>query len=280
MLGDGRTHGSPVSAYACRAVPAAHPHDVDLQRLVGLVREVLRGEEQGQLADGHRRAAGRSRDARRTSRTPGRSTGPRGPRPVVGFGRSSTTKRLPVSGGRDHAVVHRPDVGVEPRAGVLDVEDHRVHAGAAEDVGERVAALQVGVVDRQPGALVDVAALRAAGLRRAAEAVLRAEDGDQVDLVRGRHHVDLVGQVGQDAGRVGDDAHLLTAQHVVAAGDQLLDPGPHRLAAARRGRGRGRAGQRRSGGHSGGRGTERAEEAPPAEAGRPGCVVGSVMSCS
>jgi hypothetical protein len=111
----------------------------------------------------------------------------------------------------DHRVVERPDVGVETGADVLDVVDHGVDAGLHNDVGERLPALAVGVVDGKPGARVGVETLRATGLRRPAEAVLGAEDGGQVHPIVAVHHVDLVTQVGQDTGRVGDDADLLAA---------------------------------------------------------------------
>jgi hypothetical protein len=42
--------------------------------------------------------------------------------------------------------------------------------------------------------------------------VLGPEDGDHVDPSGGDHRVDDVGEVLQDAGRVGDDPHALPAQ--------------------------------------------------------------------
>ena len=63
---------------------------------------------------------------------------------------------------------------------------------AREDVGERPAALGVGVVDGQPGGRVVVAPLGAAGLRGSAEAVLGAEDGGQLHPGVRVHHVDDV----------------------------------------------------------------------------------------
>lgn len=115
-----------------------------------------------------------------------------------------------------HAVVQRPDVRVEARADVLDVEDDGVDAGRGEDVGQRPAALQVRVVDGQARGRVVVAALGAAGLCGAAEAVFRAEDGDQVHAVVRVHDVDDVADVPGDAGGVGDDADSPAAELLVA----------------------------------------------------------------
>ena len=85
--------------------------------------------EPGELADGHAVLLG-DRACRPTKvACSGCSTGPRAAVPPIGLGRSSTTNRTPASDGGDHAVVHRPDVGVEPGADVLDVEHHRLDAG-------------------------------------------------------------------------------------------------------------------------------------------------------
>src|SRR5690606_41813165 len=104
-----------------------------------------------------------------------------------------------------HAVVEGPDVGVEAGPDVLDVEDDRVHARRGEDVGERLTALEVGVVHRQAGGGSVVAALGAARLGGAPEAVLRAEDGGQPHPGVGVHDVDDVARVAGDACGVGDD---------------------------------------------------------------------------
>ncbi|CAM5270385.1 hypothetical protein STENM327S_04977 [Streptomyces tendae] len=156
---------------------------------------------------------------------------------------------LPRQPGRLHAVEQRPDVRVEARAHVLDVEDDGVHAGGRQHVRERLPALQVRVVDRQPGRGVVVAPLRAARLRRTAEAVLGAEDGRQVHPVVGMHHVDDVAHIPGDAGRIGDDADLLPPERGVAAVGEALEAGAQPAAPVPRGRGLRRA--RRSGGGSG-----------------------------
>src|SRR5665647_1143560 len=46
-----------------------------------------------------------------------------------------------------HRLVHRPDVGVEPGADVLDVEDNRLDVGGAIKVSQLGSGGSVGVVD-------------------------------------------------------------------------------------------------------------------------------------
>ena len=91
-------------------------------------------------------------------------------------------------------------------------------------------ALQVRVVDRQPGRRVVVAPLGAARLRRAPEAVLGAEDGDQVHPVVGVHDVDDVADVPGDPGRVGDDADPLPSSRpypsAASRSKPVRSPGP------------------------------------------------------
>ncbi len=142
--------------------------------------------------------------------------------------------------GRLHAVVERPDVGVEACAHVLDVEDDGVHAGGGEDVGEGAAALEVGVVDGEAGRGVVVAAFGAAGLGGPPEAVLGAEDGDEVHPVVGVHDVDDVAGVTGDAGGIGHDAHAFAAELGVAVRGEVLEARAQSPAAFRSGRPGGR----------------------------------------
>ncbi|CAM5273240.1 hypothetical protein SCALM49S_10345 [Streptomyces californicus] len=162
--------------------------------------------------------------------------------------------------GRLQAVVERPDVRVEARARVLDVEEDRVHARGGEHVGQVLPVLEVRVVDRQPGRRVVVAPLGAARLRGAPETVLRAEHGRQLHPGVRMHDVHDVPYVGGDPGRVGDDPDLLAPQHPVAVGRQPVEAGAHPAASgavAVRGRGRrgtGAGRRRRQGSHRASRG--------------------------
>src|SRR4029079_18671819 len=127
--------------------------------------------------------------------------------------------------GRLHGLVHGPDVGVEPGADVLNVEHDRLDVGGAIEVGQLGGGGSVDVVDRHPRARVDVVALRIAGLGRATEPVLRAEHSDHVDLAGSHHPVHQVGQVIQDAGRVGHDTDPLTGQGCPAALPEAVSAG-------------------------------------------------------
>lgn len=149
---------------------------------------------------------------------------------MTGFGRSSTTNRFAGEPRRLHAVVQRPDIGVEAGSRVLDVEDDGVHTGGGEDVGECLTALQIRVVDRESGRRVVVAALGPARLRGAPEAVLGAEDGDQVHAVVGVHHVDDVPDVAGDARGVGDHADALAAELGVPGPGEALEAGAEPVA--------------------------------------------------
>ena len=102
----------------------------------------------------------------------------------------------------------------------------------AEEVGDLRRRLRVGVVDRDAGARVEAAGLRPAGLGAAAEPVLGPERGHQVDPVVGGHHVDLVAQVGDDAGRVGDQPDPLAGHHPVAVAGEGVEAGEHAAAVA------------------------------------------------
>jgi hypothetical protein len=67
--------------------------------------------------------------------------------------------------------------------------------------------------------------------------VLGTEHGDDVHVIAGGHHVDLVTQVRQDTCGIGDDAHLLTTEKPIAVPCELLDADPHSArASARTGR--------------------------------------------
>ncbi|EAQ00548.1 hypothetical protein JNB_10254 [Janibacter sp. HTCC2649] len=128
---------------------------------------------------------------------------------------------------RLHRRVHRPDVGVEPRTDVLDVEDDRVDASSANHLRELRGRRAIGVIDRQAGALVDVGVLRLAGLSRAAEAVLGPEDALDVDGTGLVHLVDDRAQVHQDAGGVRDDADLASGQDGPVRGGGDIRTGRH-----------------------------------------------------
>ena len=110
---------------------------------------------------------------------------------------------------RPHRGVHRPDVGVEPRPHVLDVEDDGLDPRLPVEAGELLGRGAVGVVDHDPGARVLVVALGVPRLRRAAEAVLGPEDRHDVDPAGVDHRVHHVAEVLQDPGRVGDDTDPL-----------------------------------------------------------------------
>src|SRR5690606_11576067 len=164
-----------------------------------------------------------------------------------------------------HAVVEGPDVGVEAGPDVLDVEDDRVHARRGEDVGDRLTALEVGVVHRQAGGGIVVAALGAARLGGAPEAVLRAEDGGQPHPVVAVHDVDDVARVAGDAGGVGDDADALPVEQGVPVGREAFEAGGGPAAAARCRRRRGGGRLRRGGGdrHRGRGGGEQGPSGQP-----------------
>src|SRR5690606_19579453 len=55
------------------------------------------------------------------------------------------------------------------------------------------------------------------------------EHRDDVDLAAAHHLVDLVGEVGQDAGRVRDDADALPLEQLVAVCGELLDAAAYPL---------------------------------------------------
>ncbi len=99
------------------------------------------------------------------------------------------------------------------------------------------------------------------GLGGAAEAVLGAEDGDDVDLAAEVHEVDLVAQVGQDAGGVGDDADGLAGEFGEVVVGEDFDAGPDAPAAPGPGRVGGEERQGRPAHDGGGA----AEERPPVE---------------
>src|SRR5690606_745081 len=80
-----------------------------------------------------------------------------------------------------HGAVHRPDVGVEPRAHVGDVEHHRVHVRLAQQFGELVGIDAVDVVHGYARARILVVAFGTTGLRAATETVFGAEHGDRAD---------------------------------------------------------------------------------------------------
>ena len=127
-----------------------------------------------------------------------------------------------------HGRVHRPDVGVEARTRVLDVEHDGVHAGGPEHRGHLVGAGAVGVVDRDAGARVRVRALRVAGLGGAPKAVLGAEDAPDVDGPGLVHLVDDRPQVGEYAGGVGDDPDLAARERGPAGGSGPVRARGHR----------------------------------------------------
>ena len=131
---------------------------------------------------------------------------------------------------RAHRRVHRPDVGVEARPDVLDVEDDGLDAGRAEQRRHLRRVGAVGVVDHEAGARVGVVALRVARLGGAAEAVLGPEDADDVDGAGLVHLVDDGAQVGEDARRVGDDPDLLPGEGRPAGRGRALGAGRHGVA--------------------------------------------------
>src|SRR5690606_34836595 len=102
-----------------------------------------------------------------------------------------------------------------------------------------------------------------AGLGGAAEAVLGAEDGGDVDLAAEVHEVDLVAQVGQDPGGVGDDADGLSGEFGEVVLGEDLDPGLDASAAPGPGRPRGEDGQGRTA-HGGGGAAEEGSSVDPA----------------
>ena len=134
--------------------------------------------------------------------------------------------------GGDHRVVHGPDVGVEPRADVLDVEDHGLHLRLGEEAGELRRVGPVRVVDRHPGPLVHVGVLRGTGLGRAAEAVLGSEhaaDGD----AGGHHGVHDADQgTAEHPGRVGDHPDPLSPELPPVLGRHHVGAGADPTAAA------------------------------------------------
>src|SRR5699024_4255700 len=126
------------------------------------------------------------------------------------------------AGRGDHRLVHRPDVGVEPHTDVLDVEDDGVNPGLGVERLELGGVRTVGVVNGDAGPLVHVGLFGVAGLGGAAEAMLRTEDRADVHLAGGVHRVHDADQaVGDDAGRVGDDADPAAVEHppVIGMGD-------------------------------------------------------------
>ncbi|CAB46791.1 hypothetical protein [Streptomyces coelicolor A3(2)] len=252
-----RHPGQPVGVVELRPLPARHRHRLQRHRR----RQELAVEEQRQLGDRHavrlrdRLPPDEGRELLVQDRAEGLPSGHR-VRAVQDH------EPLPREPGRLHAVEQRPDVRVEARAHVLDVEDDGVHAGRREHVSERLPALQVRVVDRQPGGGVVVAALGAARLRRTAEAVLGAEDGGQVHPVVGVHDVDDVAHVPGDAGRVGDDADLLSVEPGVAVVGEALEAGAQPAAPASVARGC-RVGRARRGGGGAGRHRGRRGEQVP-----------------
>jgi acyl-homoserine lactone acylase PvdQ len=220
-VGARRHPGEAGGVVEVRPLPARHQHGVQRHRR----REELLVEQPRQLRHRHpvrlrdRLPAHEGRELLVQHGTLGAPAGHR-VRPVEHH------EPLPGEPGRLHAVVQRPDVRVEAGARVLDVEDDGVHAGGREDVGQRLPALQIRVVDREAGRRVVVAALGAAGLGGAAEAVLGAEDGHQVHPVVRVHDVDDVADVACDAGRVGDDADAFAVEEGVAVRGEALEAGP------------------------------------------------------
>ena len=210
MFGEGGTQGSPVSWAGAEGLPALDAYDLQLGlSAVAFVRQKLAVEVAGQLA--HRQAVllddGLQPHAGGELLCHQRPVGSPSDR-VRPVEHDEVGADVP---GGDHRVVHGPDVGVEAHPDVLDVEDDGVRFRLAEQLGHLRRVRSVGVVDRQPGARVLELRLGLARLCASAEAVLGAEDTDDVQFLVCGHGVHDVACAPQYARWVADDADLASA---------------------------------------------------------------------
>ena len=149
-------------------------------------------------------------------------------------------------GGGLHAVVHRPDVGVEARARVLDVEDDGVDAGLGE-----MAAIWCPTwrTRRRPGSRC-AGPCRSPRSRRPAPSRGSRARGRTPRRGRPRPTACITStswvRSRSDAGRVGHHADLLALELLVAARVQDVEAGLH-AARPRRGGCGGERGERRRG---------------------------------
>ena len=122
-----------------------------------------------------------------------------------------------------HHQAEGADEGVGAGADVLDVVDDDVEA--AEHLRGRLAGRAVDGVDRQAGRLVAAALDLAAGVDVAADAVLRREQGDEVDFGGLEEDVDGALQVAVHPRGVREQADALALQAFEAALAEDFDAG-------------------------------------------------------
>ena len=199
MLGDGLIHGRPVSSNQSSPLPVLDRHDGQVGADVVLAVEQPRQlPHRHAVADRHREVADeaelrlvehRALDLKPVDRV----------RPVEHDDRHLPLRRLL------HGIGHRRHVGVEARADVLEIDDERVDA--VEHRRRRPAAVAVERVDRQAG--LGVGFGRHVGVEHAADAVLGAEQRDQLDVLGVVQQVDRGRAVPRAAGVVRDEADAL-----------------------------------------------------------------------
>ena len=172
MFGDGLTHGKAGLVEPRVAPPVLHRDHGEVRADLLLAVEQLRHLAHRQaVTDRHRPAS-----SRRTPRAASSSAGPSIWTPPIGFGPIEHDDFDLARRRFLHHVRHRRHVGVEARADVLQIDHDGVQT--VEHVGCRPLRRAVERMDRQARALV--LRRRHGGVENAADAVLRAEERDEL----------------------------------------------------------------------------------------------------
>ncbi|OPZ76769.1 MAG: hypothetical protein BWY77_01829 [bacterium ADurb.Bin431] len=126
-------------------------------------------------------------------------------------------------GRRLEAVKEGADVGIKTGADILDVEDQHLHI--REHLRGGLVVFAVEAVDRDPGAGILFVIEQGARLQAAAHSVLRAEEGDQLQIAGLREQVGGMAAVAGDSGVVGDQSDPLASQGFEAVADEKVQTG-------------------------------------------------------
>ena len=172
----------------------------------------------------HRQAVAHRHRAGADEALPAGAQGQAFDRAAGGVGAVEHPDRLAVLRGGFEHVAQRGDEGVDAAAEILQVDEQDVEA--VHHRGGRPAHFAVEAEDGN-------AELRVEEIRRfdhvvllvAAQAVLRAEGGAQLDVGQGGEGVERMRQVGGDRGRVGEQGDALAGQRAAqgGVGEQAVD---------------------------------------------------------